>query len=111
LERFSEIANIYFIYTSEAHAQDVWPIGLSAGVINKKHILLEDRIRCAENFKKKYDFNIPVLVDSMDNLFRDTYATWPFRAFIIKDRKIEYISDIQNAEYDITDIYRFFENR
>ena len=47
----------------------------------------------------------------MNNLFRDTYATWPFRAFIIKDSKIEYISDIQNAEYDITDIYRFFENR
>ena len=25
------------IYINEAHATDVWPIGLSAGVLNKKH--------------------------------------------------------------------------
>lgn len=108
MQKFGKIANIYFIYISEAHAADVWPIGLSAGVINMKHIIIEDRIRCAKNFRKRYSFKVPIVVDSMDNLFRDCYSSWPFRAFIIKDKKIRYISDIKNSEYDITDIYRFF---
>ncbi len=110
MERYSHIANIYFIYISEAHAADVWPIGLSAGVINLKHKNIRDRIQCAKNLKKRYSFKIPIVVDSMDNLFRDHYSSWPFRAFIVKDKKIKYISDMNDSQYDILDIYRFFNN-
>jgi len=111
LERYSHIANIYFIYISEAHAADVWPIGLSAGVINMKHKIIQDRIQCAKNLRKRYSFKIPIVADSMDNLFRDYYSSWPFRAFIIKDKKIRYISDMNDSQYDIMDIYRFFDNK
>jgi hypothetical protein len=38
----SEKINIIFVYISEAHAVDVWNIGLSAGVINHKHKTISD---------------------------------------------------------------------
>ena len=104
------MANIYFVYISEAHAADVWPIGLSAGVINYSHKTLKDRIKCAKNFKKRYNFKIPIWVDDIDNNLRDTLSLWPFRLLIIKDMKFRYISQIKNAEYDIIDVYNFFNS-
>jgi hypothetical protein len=76
-----------------------------------KHKIIEDRIQCAKNLRQRYNFKIPIVADSMDNLFRDAYSAWPFRVFIVKNKKIEYISEIRNSEYDILDIYRFFDSK
>ena len=67
--------HISFVYISEAHATDVWPIGMSAGVMNKKHITIEDRMTCAMNFIKEYDFDIMTYLDNMEDTFRDTLAS------------------------------------
>ena len=110
MEKYRDIANFYLVYISEAHAADVWPIGLSAGVINMKHRTIEERIQCAKNFQQRYSFKIPIITDTMENNFRNIFAAWPFRAFIIKNNKFKYISNIKNSEYDILDIYQYFEN-
>ena len=110
MEKYQDIANFYFVYISEAHADDVWPIGLSAGVINIKHQTIEDRIQCAKKFQQRYQFKIPIVTDTMENNFRDKFAAWPFRAFIIKNNQFKYISRITNSEYDILDLYQYFEN-
>ena len=47
--------------------------GLSAGVLNKKHRTLEDRIRCAKDMIHEHDFKVPVYVDNMENGYRDSY--------------------------------------
>ena len=111
MNRFQQVAHFTFIYISEAHAADVWPIGLSAGVINYKHKSIEDRISYAKKFVDTHQFKIPVVVDTMDNDFRATFSAWPFRVFIVKDNKIEYISNITNSEFDILDIYNFFKDK
>jgi len=101
--------NIVFIYISEAHATDVWPIGLSAGVLNKKHRTIEDRIRCAKNMIDEHNFKIPVYLDNMENEYRDTYSAWPFRIYGFKSGKIDYISDIEDAQFNISELFNYLK--
>ena len=101
--------NIVFIYISEAHATDVWPIGLSAGVLNKKHRTLDDRIRCAKDMIHEHHFKVPVYVDNMKNGYRDSYSAWPFRIYGFKMNKIEYISDIKDAQFDISELFDYLK--
>jgi hypothetical protein len=102
--------NISFVYISEAHATDVWPIGRSAGVLNKKHHTIEDRQRCANNFIKEYEFTeIPTYLDNMKNELRDTLAAWPFRFYLIKYNKdsnfvFHHIGMPEDSEFDLTNI-------
>ena len=100
--------NVIFGYISEAHAVDVWPIGLSAGVLNYEHKKIEDRRDCAMNFIKEYEFNIPTYLDSMDNILRDDLAAWPFRYYIISSIKEEYVFEHigmpDDSEFDLTKI-------
>lgn len=92
--------NIIFVYISEAHATDIWPIGMSAGTLNSSHKIIGDRIRCAKKMIDTYGFIIPTYVDTMTNNYRDTYSAWPFRAYGFKNGKIVYKSGIKNSEYD-----------
>ena len=73
-----------FVYISEAHATDVWPIGDSAGVSNKKHQSIADRAACATNFIEEYNFSVPTYLDNMQNTLRDELAAWPFRYYLIR---------------------------
>ncbi len=98
------------IYINEAHATDVWPIGLSAGVLNKKHKTIEDRNKCAQEMIKEHNLDFTIYLDSMNNNVEEELSCWPFKVFIIKDKKFEYISKPKNAEYDIMEIYDFIEN-
>lgn len=104
---FNEL-NISFVYISEAHATDVWPIGRSAGVLNKKHHTIEDRQNCANNFIKEYDFvEIPTYLDNMKDELRDTLAAWPFRFYLIKYNKdsnfiFHHIGMPEDSEFDLT---------
>lgn len=99
------------IYIDEAHAVDEWPIGESAGVINYKHKTLEDRIKCAQNLKNRYNYKIPIYTDNMNNEFQNMYNCWPFRCIILEDNIIKYISTPKNSEYDVMEIYNYLNNK
>ena len=73
------------VYITEAHAADIWPIGMSAGTINYEHKCIEDRSKCAYKFKSEYDFDIPIYLDNMANEYETKYSCWPFRYHIIVD--------------------------
>ena len=100
--------SISFVYLSEAHATDVWPIGMSAGVMNKKHITIEDRMTCAMNFVTEYDFDIMTYLDNMNNIFRDELAAWPFRYYLVKYNEMddnyifEHIAMPEDSEFDFS---------
>lgn len=98
------------IYITEAHAMDVWPIGMSAGTINYSHKTIEDRKMYAEKFIKTFNFKVPIFLDSMDNSFESEFASWPFRYYIIKDKKFSFIADPEDSFFDITEMFRELEN-
>lgn len=99
-----------FVYINEAHAHDVWPIGLSAGTINYSHKDLDDRLKCAQKFKKEYDIQAPIYMDNMDNSVQNVLASWPFRYFLIKysEEKDAFVFDTigepLDAEFDIANL-------
>ncbi len=90
-ELYRDKLNFIFIYISEAHASDEWPISLKYNPCQHKKI--EDRIRVANEFKKEFELDISIYVDSMnDENFEKIYSCWPERAFIFHNSVIEYIS-------------------
>jgi len=88
---FGEVANFLTVYISEAHAQDEWPLGKK--VCLNQHKTLEERISTAKSFQSDYKYDIPILVDQMDNNFDQKYASWPERFYILEDGKIALIGE------------------
>jgi len=51
---------------------------------------IEDRLAVAKEFIDDFQFEIPVVVDSVENNFEKKYAPWPLRAFVIKNGTLIY---------------------
>ncbi len=77
------------VYISEAHPQDLWPLGQH--VCLNAHKTIEDRIEAAQMYKEKFNLELPLVVDSMENEFDGQYAAWPERFFVIESGKMSFI--------------------
>jgi len=75
---------VVFVYISEAHAVDVWNIGMSAGTLNYSHKIIEDRRNCAVKMIDQYQFNVPTYLDNMNNDLQTGLSAWPVRYYVIK---------------------------
>ena len=77
------------IYIAEAHARDQWPAGKTISCVDQP-TTLEQRLKNARQFVKKFNLEMPMVVDSMDNTFHTTYGSWPFRFYVINDGKLAF---------------------
>jgi len=102
------------IYIGEAHASDQWPAGKTISCVDQS-TKLEQRLENARQFEKKYNFEMPMIVDSMDNAFHSTYGSWPFRFYVINHGKLvlkaepgetTYGYDLNELDVWIDDFYR-----
>mmetsp|Transcript_4871 Transcript_4871/g.6262 ORF Transcript_4871/g.6262 Transcript_4871/m.6262 type:complete len:159 (+) Transcript_4871:648-1124(+) len=96
--RYGDIANFAYVYISEAHASNEWPLGSVESHIQPQKIT--ERVKLAHRFRDEYvrkadqnEGDIPVYVDCMDNAFDQHYAVWPERFFIIENDTIMYIGE------------------
>ena len=96
--------NIIIIYITEAHAVDVWPIGLSSGTLNNSHKTIQDRIECSKKFQSTFDIEIPMYCDDMNNDFQNEMSAWPFRFYILQYNKILEIGYPEDCSYEIESI-------
>jgi hypothetical protein len=92
------------IYITEAHAYDIWPIGMSAGTINYSHKTIEDRSKCADKFQKEYNTHFPIHLDNMDNKYETTYSCWPFRYHVIRNGKLTMVPKPVDSEFELQDL-------
>jgi hypothetical protein len=90
------------IYLKEAHAQDVWPLGQHACVLDHKTI--DDRITAAKNFCNKYQWQLPMEVDCMDDQFLYTYLAHPERFYAFYDMKLQFKAQPVDANYPLTQV-------
>ena len=69
----------------EAHPTDGWqvPANEKSGVCYAQPKTLADRLAIVNDFKERFSYSIPLVVDPMDNATMDTYAAWPERLYII----------------------------
>jgi len=75
------------IYIAEAHASDQWPAGKTISCFRQPKSL-DERLNNARYFQKTYEFEMPILVDSMENRFHLTYGSWPFRFYVVHQGKL-----------------------
>ena len=102
--------NFVAVYIQEAHAQDEWPIssarftndGVPVCVPQPKSI--EERVAVAKLFQSKYNFRLPMLVDTMSNDFDAVFAPWPLRFYILQRGVLVYKSQPHKCSYDVAEL-------
>lgn len=99
------------IYITEAHACDVWNIGESAGTINFKHKTIDDRVTCMDKLKTTFNLSIPMYADNMSNDFETEYASWPFRYYVVKNKKLIKIGSPDDSTFDICELLQYIEQQ
>ena len=72
------------VYIQEAHAVDEWPISEAPRTF-RQHRELADRVAAARAFVADYPQpeGLVWFVDDMANSFNRTYASWPFRFWVL----------------------------
>ena len=75
---------------------DGWPIGHAYRYPQHKN--MKDRLCMVNKWKEEFpQWNIPTVVDTMNNDFNNAYAAWPDRGFIIDpQKKIQYIANVND---------------
>lgn len=114
-------ADFAYIYISEAHARDEWPLGQVESF--DQPTSLEERLALARRFEESYAMfrfaesdghqHVPVFVDSMTNEFEERYAVWPERFFIIGDKmKLDLVAEpFTELGFDRSHLSEWLHNR
>ncbi|CAF2120360.1 unnamed protein product [Rotaria magnacalcarata] len=92
------VMRLLTIYIAEAHARDQWPAGKTISCVDQPKTL-EQRLENARQFKVKFNYEMPMVVDSMDNTFHRTYGSWPFRFYVIHDGKLVFKAEPGETTY------------
>lgn len=99
------------VYIAEAHARDQWPVGKTISCVDQP-LTLEQRLKNANQCRESFKFEMPMIVDNMDNTFHNTYGAWPFRFYIMYQNKLVFKAepDADGYHYNLTDLDNLVEN-
>ena len=86
-ERFGDRAGFLTIYIKEAHPEDEWQMDSNEdqGVCYKQPTTIAERIRIANDFLERFDYDLEMVIDPMDNTAELAYAGWPERLYVIDE--------------------------
>jgi thiol-disulfide isomerase/thioredoxin len=88
-------AAFYFVYTSEAHASDVWPVASNrrAEIAYATHRDMDERQAVANTCARSLKIEFPMLVDDMADSVERAYTAWPTRIYVVdRDGRIAFKS-------------------
>jgi len=106
--------NFLTIYTAEAHTEDGWK--LDDQYINDVEYTNEDdfcfsyaqnindRKKMAAWLMDKKHFDMPVVLDSINDSLLKAYNSWPIRLYVIHENKVVYCGDQGPFGYNPTDV-------
>jgi hypothetical protein len=93
------------VYIEEAHAIDEWPMGDGAKGSEFKAIVqprnIPERAEAAKLLVTELGYEIPLVVDNMENEVRIKYACWPLRFYVIDEEKIWYKAQPSGYRYSV----------
>lgn len=96
------------IYTKEAHADDIWPVGY--GINSTKS--LEERVSHCDDLIRKYPdlFKLVdnVFIDTMNNDFTETTGAWPEGYILADPTGVALFKSYFNMKgvYSLFDVYK-----
>ena len=90
---YGDRAAFVTVYIKEAHPTDEWQMksNQTENICYAQPQTMEQRLAIANDFVKRFDYPMPMLVDGMDNTADQVYAGWPERIYVIdENNKIVY---------------------
>ena len=93
------------IYVREAHPLDEWQMKSNEkgqdDVCYAQPKTLEQRVAIANDFTKRFKYNVPFGIDEMNNAANDAYAAWPERLYVIDEQgRVSYKGGNGPFKYD-----------
>jgi hypothetical protein len=75
------------VYVREAHPTDEWQMksNVKDDVCYSQPKTLEQRLAIANDFTKRFKFNLPFGIDDMSNAADTAYSAWPERLYVIDE--------------------------
>ena len=64
------------------------PINETQGVCYAQPRSLEDRVAIAQDFAARFNYQLPLAIDRMDNRANELYAGWPERLYVVDENGI-----------------------
>jgi hypothetical protein len=87
-EDYKDHADFLTIYVREAHPTDEWQMksNVKDDVCYAQPKTMEQRVAIANDFTKRYKFDLPFGIDEMNNAANDAYSAWPERLYILDEK-------------------------
>jgi hypothetical protein len=103
-----------FVYIAEAHAMSEWPVrsgrfnrGRGPVIVENQPSTSVERCQLAQKFALDFDISLDsdcfeFLVDVCERQdpFEQAFAPWPLRLYVIRDGKLEWISQPKDCSFD-----------
>lgn len=112
--QFKDQADFLTIYIREAHPQDEWQVdsNLNDGLYYFQPRTLRDRVAIANDFAQRFQYPIPLAVDTMADTANELYAAWPERLYIIEPTgKIAYKGGQGPGDYRPEEVRAWLERK
>lgn len=115
---FAGRARLCTVYTTEAHAQDEWPISsckwnMRAGQPSREPVCVAQpatdagRLALASAFAADFEYPPTLLVDPVEagSPFEANYAPWPFRFYgVLEGPAMGYVAHPHDCSYDVAEL-------
>ena len=113
-QRYSPNVDFLTIYIKEAHPEDEWQLAANEkeGVCFIQPTSLGQRIHIANLFVEQYDYQLPMVVDSMQDEVNDAFAAWPERLYVLEsDGTVAYKGDVGPFGFNPDELEQWLTDR
>jgi iodothyronine deiodinase-like protein len=90
--KYGDRARFLTLYIKEAHPEDEWQMESNAkdrdNVCYKQPRTTAERVAIANDFVKRFHYEIPMVVDPIENGANGLYAGWPERFYIVDEKGV-----------------------
>jgi hypothetical protein len=85
--RYRDHARFLTIYIKEAHPTDEWQMDSNEEqqICYPQPRSTEARIAIAADFVERFRYEIPMLIDPIENPANEAYAAWPERLYVVDE--------------------------
>ena len=86
-KKYGDRVRFVTLYIKEAHPTDEWQMdsNVTEGVCYPQPTNLADRVRIANDFAHRFHYDIPMVVDPIENPANQAYAGWPERLYVVDE--------------------------
>lgn len=87
---YSDRADFLTVYIKEAHPEDEWQMepNPTDGVCYPQPRTLPERVAIANDFVRRFGWEVPLAVDPIENPADRAYAGWPERFYILDENGV-----------------------